>query len=214
MLRKIVRKIIEYIQIIFYSFISALNFKIHSVNCGHKFKSLGKLCIKNLGEIDIGDNVHINSAHWANPIGAGYKTYLQTFKNGKIIIGDNTGISNTAITSETCVRIGKNVMIGAGCKIYDTDFHPLELEYRVGENLDYSKNRTAPIVIKDGVFIGASSIILKGVTIGEESIIGAGSVVTKDVPPREVWAGNPAKFLKSLNKQIGLGVENEKNIAY
>ena len=59
--------------------------------------------------------------------------------------------------------------------------------------------KTAPILIKEGVFIGAHAIILKGVTIGRHSVIGAGAVVTKDVPDNEVWAGNPAKFVKKLS---------------
>ena len=59
--------------------------------------------------------------------------------------------------------------------------------------------RTAPILIKEGAFIGAHAIILKGVTIGRHSVIGAGAVVTKNVPDNEVWAGNPAKFVKKLS---------------
>ena len=54
------------------------------------------------------------------------------------------------------------------------------------------------MIIEDNVFIGAHSTILKGVTIGQNSIIGACSVVTKNIPPNEIWAGNPAKFIKKL----------------
>ena len=56
----------------------------------------------------------------------------------------------------------------------------------------------APVVIKDNAFIGAKVIVLKGVTIGENSIIGAGSVVTRSVPDNEIWAGNPAKFIRKV----------------
>ena len=55
-----------------------------------------------------------------------------------------------------------------------------------------------PVVIKDGAFIGAHTIVLKGVTIGERSIVGAGSVVTRSIPDYEIWAGNPAKFIKKV----------------
>ena len=57
---------------------------------------------------------------------------------------------------------------------------------------------SAPVIIKDGVFIGADTLILKGVTIGEKSVIGAGSIVTRNVPAGKIWAGNPAKFLRRL----------------
>lgn len=115
-----------------------------------------------------------------------------------LIIGNNTGISNAAITVKRRVEIGNNVMIGAGVRIYDMDFHPLESEFRYGKNKDDSKTRTAPVKINDGAFIGAGSIILKGVSIGKNSIVGAGSVVSKSIPAGEVWAGNPARRVKSI----------------
>lgn len=59
--------------------------------------------------------------------------------------------------------------------------------------------KTKPVIIKDGAFIGTDCIILKGVTIGEKSVIGAGSVVTKSVPDGEIWAGNPAKFIRKVD---------------
>jgi acetyltransferase-like isoleucine patch superfamily enzyme len=59
-----------------------------------------------------------------------------------------------------------------------------------------------PIVIGDDVFIGANSIVLKGVNIGDRSIIGAGSVVSKNIPADEIWAGNPIKFIKRINATI------------
>ena len=78
------------------------------------------------GKIIIGDNVIINSASWANPIGCGDRTYFQINEKAVLTIGNNCGISNTAITCEEKVTIEDNVMIGSGCHIYDTDFHPLE----------------------------------------------------------------------------------------
>lgn len=121
---------------------------------------------------------------------------------GVLSIGNNSGISNTAITVAESVNIGKHVFIGAGCKIYDTDFHPIEAEFRFGPNADNSMTKTKPIVIEDGAFIGGHSIILKGAHIGENSVIGAGSVVTGSIPPNEVWAGNPARFIKQIKEVI------------
>jgi acetyltransferase-like isoleucine patch superfamily enzyme len=91
------------------------------------------------------------------------------------------------------------VKIGGNVVIYDTDFHslnPLERNH-IPENLNSLQAK--PVLIKKGVFIGAHSIILKGVTLGENAVIGAGSVVTRDVPSNEVWAGNPAKFIKRIS---------------
>ena len=81
--------------------------------------------------------------------------------------------------------------------IFDTDFHSLDWRDRK-DGTDITKRKKASVVIKDLVFIGAHSIILKGVTIGEKSIVGAGSVVAKDIPDGEVWAGNPAKFVRRV----------------
>lgn len=94
------------------------------------------------------------------------------------------------------ITIRENVLIGGSCKFYDTDFHPIDMNDRLNDNKDEIK--TAPIEIQDNVFIGAHCIVLKGVTIGQGSVIGAGSVVTKSVPEREVWAGNPAHFIRKI----------------
>jgi acetyltransferase-like isoleucine patch superfamily enzyme len=137
----------------------------------------GNVYISNCGKIKIGDNVRINSANWANPIGGGERTNFQIMAGGLLTIGDYTGISNCSITAANSVKIGNNVLIGAGVKIYDTDFHPLEAVYRYGIEKDNSKIRANPVVIEDGVFVGGGSYILKGSHIGRNSIIGAGSVV-------------------------------------
>ena len=114
----------------------------------------------------------------------------------KIEIGNNVGISGSTINATKSITIGNNVLIGSGCLITDTDSHPLHWEDRLKN--DNAKTKSAPIRIEDNVFIGARSIILKGVTIGEGSVVGAGSVVSQDVPPFVVVCGNPAKIVKSL----------------
>lgn len=86
--------------------------------------------------------------------------------------------------------------MGGGVKLYDTDFHSIYYEERMRKIDPGIKSK--PILIKEGAFIGAHSIVLKGVTIGKYSVIGAGSVITKDIPDNEVWAGNPARFIKKL----------------
>lgn len=79
--------------------------------------------------------------------------------------------------------------------IYDNDFHSISYTERINGDKNI---KAAPVIIQDGAFIGAHSIILKGVTIGARSVVGAGSVVAKSIPSDEVWAGNPAKFIRKL----------------
>jgi acetyltransferase-like isoleucine patch superfamily enzyme len=112
----------------------------------------------------------------------------------KLIIGNDVGISGSAISASTTVTIGNRVLIGPGCIISDTDAHPVKVEDRT----DHTKTVSKPIIIDDDVFIGARSIILKGVKIGKGSVVGAGSVVTKDVPTFCIVAGNPAKIVRYL----------------
>ena len=169
--------------------------KINGVKFGKDLMVRGKLKVYNQGRISLGNNVTINSADWANPIGGWNHTYFQV-GGGTLLIGDGVGISNAAITCREHVEIGNHVLIGSGVRIYDTDFHPLESRYRYGEEKDGSKTANKPVYIEDGAFIGAGSIILKGVRIGKNSIVGAGSVVTKSIPEGEIWAGNPARRIK------------------
>lgn len=104
-------------------------------------------------------------------------------------------MSSTRMWVHDSVAIGNNVKIGAYVLITDTDAHPLDYLARRTSN---DGTKSAPIVIEDDVRVGAHSIILKGVTIGARSIIGAGSVVTKSIPADCVAAGNPCKVIKRL----------------
>lgn len=149
------------------------------------------------GKCNIGKNFAMNNGIKGNPIGSYRRCTLFVDRNAELIIGDNVGISQTALICHKSIRIGNHVKIGGGVCIYDTDFHSLNPDIR--KSKDDTKNRIEkPILIKDNVFIGAHSIILKGVTIGENSIIGAGSVVTKSIPDNQIWAGNPAKFIRNV----------------
>jgi acetyltransferase-like isoleucine patch superfamily enzyme len=116
---------------------------------------------------------------------------------GEIVIGDNVGISGATINATRSIRIGNNVLIGSGCLITDTDSHPINWHDRIN-NLN-EKTANSPVVIEENVFIGARSIILKGVTIGRNSVIGAGSVVVKSIPENCIAGGNPAKVIKYLD---------------
>lgn len=157
----------------------------------------GFIFIRGRGKIIIGRNVMLISGRKSNPLGGETKLCLVVSKGATLKIGNNCGISNSVLISTKSITIEDNVLIGNGCKIYDTDFHPILPEDRLAKKVP----KSSPILIKSNAFIGAHTIILKGVTIGKNAVIGAGSVITKDVPDNEVWAGNPAKFIKKIYEQ-------------
>lgn len=165
-------------------------------NFENKIRVDGRIKICSKGKLIFGNNIRINSGKNYNIIGGDTRTNLIVFKDAELIIGNNTGISNTTIVAKDKIVIGDYVNIGGGCKIYDTDFHSINYDERIMTEDPGIVSK--PVYIKDGAFIGAHCIILKGVTIGEKAVVGAGSVVTKDIPPNEVWAGNPAKFIKKI----------------
>jgi len=135
------------------------------------------------GRIEIGDRVLIDGrtvlvemvAHRGARIEIGERTYL------------NYGVS---ISAHESVSIGRRCQIGNYTIIMDNDYHDVADHLSLGES--------APIVIEDNVWIGARATILKGVRIGANSVIGAGAVVTRSIPPNSVAAGVPARVIREL----------------
>ena len=117
---------------------------------------------------------------------------INAIGNGATItIGNHVGVSGCTINASKAITIGNHVLLGTGCLIADFDGHPIDPdERRLG-----GKGKSKPIVIEDDVLIGARAIVLKGVTIGKGSVIGAGAVVTKSVPAYSIVAGNPATVI-------------------
>lgn len=129
--------------------------------------------------------------------------------SGEITIKDNCFVGpDTRIWSANKISIGSRVLIAHGVNIHDNNSHPLEADIRHSEFVNFYKTgvhqktdlRSLPIVIEDDVWIGFNSIILKGVTIGRGAIIGAGSVVTKDVEPWTINVGNPSRCIERIEK--------------
>ena len=121
------------------------------------------------------------------------KLELATGPGGRIEIGERAFINyGTSLGASLAVTTGANCLIGTHCLIIDDDFHRLEPERRS------ERPEPKPIVIEDNVWLGARVIVLPGVTIGEGSAIGAGSVVTRDIPPRSLAVGVPAKVIRDL----------------
>lgn len=149
------------------------------------------------GTINIGHQFICNNTIASNSIGLIQPCIFDIAIDGsQIIIGNNVGISGATLNAATSIVIEDNVMIGSGCVITDTDSHPIDYEARMED--DSTQTCTMPILIKEGAFIGARCFIMKGVTIGKHSIIGAGSVVTKSIPDNCIACGNPAKVIKTL----------------
>lgn len=145
----------------------------------------------------IGRNFSMNNGISHNPIGMPQPCTFFVDRGCSLTIGDNVGISQTALIAHADITIGNNVKIGGGTCVYTSDFHSLDAAVRAsGEDLKY--RRSVPVVVEDNAFVGARCLILKGVTIGENSIVGAGSVVTKSVPANQIWAGNPARFIRNI----------------
>lgn len=141
-------------------------------------------------------------------------SFIFESSEGNVKIGNHSYIGGGTFISRTSIEIGDNVTIAWGGTFYDHDSHSLDYmkrrkdiddelnDIRNGRcfiaNKDWSDVAAKPIRICNDAWIGMNVIILKGVTIGEGAIVGAGSVVTKDVPAWSVAAGNPAKVVKML----------------
>lgn len=144
----------------------------------------------------IGNNCHIKSAFLSNLIGLSQRCILCAKEDGIIEIGNNVGLSGVTIYAKKYIKIGDNCIIGGNVKILDNDFHPVDPVVRISKPSDGFDIQ--PVLVGENVFIGCNALILKGVKIGDNSVIGAGSVVVRDVPANCVVAGNPAKIIKTL----------------
>ena len=169
------------------------------VNIGKNSKFYGtipSLHFPKNANVEIGDNF-IMSTGKRNGID-GEQSRIYVAEGAKLKIGNNSGMTNTTIQCYQEIVIGDYVNIGAGCLIMDSNFHSTDWRDRMDRRKDTLMKRNAPVHIGDVAFIGARSIICKGVTIGDHAMIAAGSVVVSDVPANEVWGGNPAKFIKTI----------------
>lgn len=126
-------------------------------------------------------------------------------RDATLSLGDRTFVGSSTIVIADRVDIGDDVLISSGCTIVDHDSHAQQFRDRKDDVVNWYRGRKdwnhveiSPVTIHDKAWIGLNAIILKGVTIGEGSIVGAGSVVTRDVPPYVLVAGNPARVVREL----------------
>jgi acetyltransferase-like isoleucine patch superfamily enzyme len=149
--------------------------------------------------VTLGQRVTLISWSRYTALGVCHPVVLRTMtSSASIVIGDDVGISGATICSAMSVTIGSRSMLGADVIVCDTDFHPVLPEGRRHAKTPTPRNDDA-VKIGTDVFVGARSIVLKGATIGDGSVIGAGSVVTGDVPARSVAAGVPARVIGSVD---------------
>ena len=178
---------IQYNQISFVKLLAVLKgaailpMKANSV--GRLGRISGKLSVKNKGEFIVGRNVSFYAKQ--------FPSALSVAKNAKLWVGDNVFFNyGLDIGCTKSIRIGSNTIIGPMVNIIDTNFHPVDSE-------DRSVSRE--IVISDNVWIGRGAVVLPGVTIGHNSVIAAGSIVTRDIPANVLAGGTPAKCIREIN---------------
>lgn len=194
-----VRRIIALIVAAYFRLTSFIYLKINRVKTSGRVRLSGFPLINNRGNISIGSGSDLRSLSLFTALGVTNPCILNTLvSSSEIIIGRDCGVSGAVICAKERVAIGARVQIGSGAVICDTDFHPIDYKIR-GNDDDLILAESSPVSIGDDCFIGARAMILKGVSVGARSIVGAGSVVTKNVPANVVVAGNPAKIVR---KQI------------
>jgi len=167
----------------------------HCIVHGTVRVSLGKNA-----DVYIGDNFCFLSGRTLNPLSRNLRGSICVNDNAQLTIGNDVSVSSVVLWSHQSITIGSHVDIGANTIIMDSDAHSLDYQKRRNIVDDLSNKNDSPIVIGDDVLIGANCIILKGVTIGNRSVVGAGAVVTKSIPDDCIAAGNPAKIIKDMRK--------------
>lgn len=176
---------------IFYTIIAKIKAMVWGIKMGDNCSFRGRIIFykTECSSITIGNSCRFNSSSLFNFRGLRNPCIIQTGKKGAVIkIGDDCGFSAVSIVCDNSVSIGSNVICGANVCIGDRNGHE-----------DRYDKKSKPIVIEDNVWIGMNCTIMPGVKISQNSIIGASSLVTKDVPANEVWAGVPARFIKKIN---------------
>jgi acetyltransferase-like isoleucine patch superfamily enzyme len=155
----------------------------HATSLGPRVTLYGRPSVVNDGTLTVGDRVRLVSTVAT--------LELVALPGGHLEIGDNVFINyGSSLVASTHVKIGNDCLIGTHVMVMDTDFHRVE-----DKSWDTSGQ---PVILEERVWLGNRSIILKGVTIGHDSVVAAGSVVTQDVPPRTIVAGVPAKVIRAI----------------
>ena len=148
--------------------------------------------------IRMGKGVVLTSDSKVNTAGINHPVIIATHsKDAEIVLENNVGMSGVSINCVNRCIFKEGVMLGANVNVWDTDFHPVDPQQRIHQN-SILDAKTSPIVVEQNVWVGANTTILKGVTIGKNTVVGAMSLVNKSLPPDSVCAGIPASKINDL----------------
>ena len=198
LLRKLLRRSLHYFERILHRL-----FRWKAFVCAWYFEGqlvLPKTCrlfvpilVNGKGRVVIGDRVSLGYGK-APKLGDGGVLLQARDQNARITIGSRTHTSNNiSIVAKESIEIGEGCQIGDQVTIYDSDFHEIAPEVR-----NESEGTPAPVVIGGNVWLGSRVMVLKGVHVGDHSVIAAGSVVTKSIPARCLAAGIPARVIREI----------------
>lgn len=163
----------------------AAKWYLRGAEVGPRVRVRGRPVVKTWGRMIIGERVQLNSTIATLELIAHSKGTLEIGPRSLVNFG-------CSIVAHELVRIGADCHIGPYTMMLDNDYHHVEPERRL------KRPPSKPIVLEDNVWLGARVIVMSGVTIGKDSCIGAGSVVTSDIPPRTLAAGVPARPIRQL----------------
>lgn len=148
--------------------------------------------------IVMGKNVKLISHPTVNTAGVNHPVIIATFSpDAEVIFEDNVGVSGASINCVSHCEFKEGTMLGANVNVWDTDFHPMDPMERLNQK-SIMEAKCSPIVLEKHVWVGANSTILKGVTIGENTVIGTMSLVNKSLPANSLCAGVPAQKVRDL----------------
>ncbi len=198
MITRIVSKLLTKLTNLYYKKVLVATKGLDAVHCV-AIKGKPIIQISKNAKVVLGKNVTLNSRnygyHHANmhsPV-----KLMADREHAIIKIGDNTRINGACLHAYNRIEIGKNCLIAANVQILDASGH--ELSFEDPSDRINTSSEGKPILIEENVWIGLNAIILSGVRIGKGSVIGANTVVSKDVPPMVVFAGNPGKVVKKVD---------------
>lgn len=192
--------IFERILSVFWRIVFRVECRLRGIPVGKKPDIFGKCIIRKgpRSSIQLGDHVQIISSSWRSSTANCHRSKLRTYyPTAAIFIGNHSGMTGGAIIARSkTIRIGDRCMLAPNVTIMDSDFHvvwPPEKRFHTSET-DIDQD----VTIENNVWVGMGAIILKGVTIGANSVVAAGSVVVSDIPANCLAGGNPARVLKLL----------------